>query len=56
MIFNKDFNQWLLLYLLVACVFGLGFYDPQLRPQVLDFGKVALGGVLGLITATAKGV
>jgi hypothetical protein len=55
MIFNKDFNQWCLLYLLVVCVFGLGFYDPQLRPQAIEFGKVALGGVLALITATARG-
>jgi hypothetical protein len=50
---------WLSLCLLVVGVFSLGFYDPTLRPQVLDFAKVALGGVLGLLTAkvnTARSV
>jgi uncharacterized membrane protein YjgN (DUF898 family) len=42
---------WLSLSLLVIGVFSLGYSDPALRPQVLDFAKVALGGVLGLLTA-----
>jgi hypothetical protein len=42
---------WLSLCLLVAGVFSLGFYDPALRPQVLDFAKIALGGILALLTA-----
>jgi hypothetical protein len=45
---------WLSLCLLVVGVFSLGFYDPTLRPEVLDFAKVALGGVLGLLTAKAN--
>jgi hypothetical protein len=45
---------WLSLCLLVVGVFSLGFYDPELRPEVLDFAKVALGGVLGLLTAKAN--
>jgi hypothetical protein len=47
----QDRYLWLSLSLLVIGVFALGFYDPELRPQVLDFAKVALGGVLGLLTA-----
>ena len=46
---------WLSLCLLVFGVFALGFLDPELHPQVLDFAKVALGGVLGLLTAKASG-
>ena len=45
---------WVSLLSLVVGVFALGFYDPILRPQVLDFAKVALGGVLGLLTAKAN--
>jgi hypothetical protein len=45
---------WLSLCLLVVGVFSLGFYDPDLLPEVLDFAKVALGGVLGLLTAKAN--
>lgn len=52
--FNADTHLWALLYLLVVSVFALGFYDQNLRPQALEFGKVALGGVLALITATKK--
>lgn len=47
-------NLWFLLYLLVASVLALGFYDQTLRPQVLDFAKVALGGVLGLLTVQGR--
>jgi hypothetical protein len=44
---------WLSLCLLVLGVFVLGSLDPALRPQVLDFAKIALGGILGLLTARA---
>lgn len=53
---DEDIYLWVLLYLLVVFVFALGYFDPDLRPAVLDFGKVALGGVLGLITAARKPV
>jgi hypothetical protein len=43
---------WLLLSSLVVGVFALGFYDPTLRPQVLDFAKIALGAVLTAMTST----
>ena len=46
-----DRYLWFSLLLLVVCVFSLGFYDPSLRPQVMDFAKVALGGILALLTA-----
>jgi hypothetical protein len=45
---------WSALCLLVVGVFALGFSDPTLKPQVLDFAKFALGGVLGLLTAKAN--
>jgi hypothetical protein len=45
---------WLSLCLLAVGVFALGFYDPSLRHEVFDFAKVALGGVLGLLTAKAN--
>jgi hypothetical protein len=44
---------WVLLSSLVCGVFLLGFYDPTLRPQVLDFAKIALGAVLTAMTTTA---
>jgi hypothetical protein len=44
---------WLSLLLLVLGVFVLGICDQSLRPQVLDFAKIALGGILGLLTARA---
>jgi hypothetical protein len=44
---------WLSLCLLVLGVFVLGICDASLRPQVLDFAKIALGGILGLLTARA---
>ena len=40
------------LFWLVVSVFLLGILDPSLRPQVLDFAKVALGGVLALLTTS----
>jgi hypothetical protein len=48
---TQDILLWILLLSVVFGVFWLGYLDPALRPQVLDFGKVALGGLLGLITA-----
>jgi hypothetical protein len=42
---------WLFLSLLLVGVFALGFFDAALRPQVLDFAKIALGGILALLTA-----
>jgi hypothetical protein len=51
----QDRYLWFLLCSVVAGVFSLGFYDPTLRPEVLDFAKVALGGILGLLTARAGG-
>jgi len=44
---------WLFLSLLLVGVFALGFFDASLRPQVLDFAKIALGGILALLTAKA---
>jgi hypothetical protein len=44
---------WVLLFSLVVGAFSLGFCDPTLRPQVLDFAKVALGGVLTAMTTSA---
>jgi hypothetical protein len=44
---------WIFLGSLLLGVFALGFYDPALRPQVLDFAKIALGGILALLTAKA---
>jgi hypothetical protein len=44
---------WLFLSLLLVGVFALGFFDAALRPQVLDFAKIALGGILALLTAKA---
>jgi hypothetical protein len=44
---------WIFLGLLLFGVFGLGVVDEKLRPQVLDFAKIALGGVLALLTARA---
>jgi hypothetical protein len=41
-----------LLFLLVVFVLGLGYYDPTSRPAVIDFAKVALGGILTAISAT----
>ena len=41
-----------LLSLLVVFVLVLGFYDPSIRPAVIDFAKVALGGILTAISAT----
>jgi hypothetical protein len=48
---SQEKYLWVSLLSLVVGVFVLGFYDPILRPQVLDFAKVALGGILGLLTA-----
>jgi hypothetical protein len=42
----------ILLFSLVAFVLGLGYYDPVSRPAVIDFAKVALGGILTAISAT----
>jgi hypothetical protein len=42
----------ILLSLLVVFVLALGFCDPTTRPAVIDFAKVALGGVLTAISAT----
>jgi hypothetical protein len=42
----------ILLSSLVFFVLGLGFYDPTTRPAVIDFAKVALGGILTAITTT----
>ena len=53
MMLRQEQYLWVSLCLLVVGVFALGFYDPALRPQVLDFAKIALGGVLGLLTARA---
>jgi hypothetical protein len=44
---------WLSLCLLVFGVSALGICDPAMRPQVMDFFKIALGGILGLLTARA---
>jgi hypothetical protein len=41
-----------LLVSVVASVCLLGFFDPSTRPAVLDFAKVALGGILTAISAT----
>ncbi len=49
----QDKYLWSLLFSVVAGVFLLGYFDPTLRPEVLDFAKVALGGILGLLTAKA---
>ena len=43
---------WMLLSSVVFGAFALGFYDPTVRPQVLDFAKVALGAVLTAMSAT----
>lgn len=43
----------ILLSSVVVFVLGLGYYDPISRPAVLDFAKVALGGILTAISATA---
>jgi hypothetical protein len=43
---------WLLLSSVVFGAFALGFYDPTVRPQVLDFAKIALGAVLTAMSAT----
>ena len=51
--FRQEQYLWLSLCLLVLGVFVLGICDPSLRPQVLDFAKIALGGILGLLTARA---
>jgi hypothetical protein len=42
----------ILLSSLVVFVLGLGYYDPISRPAVIDFAKVALGGILTAISAT----
>lgn len=44
---------WIFLGSLLLGVFSLGFCDASLRPQVLDFCKIALGGILALLTARA---
>jgi formate hydrogenlyase subunit 4 len=49
---NWEKFLWVLLSSVVVAVFLLGFYDPTLRPQVLDFAKVALGAILTAVTAT----
>jgi hypothetical protein len=49
---NMEKFLWVLLSSLVVGVFALGFYDPTLRPQVLDFAKIALGAVLTAMTTT----
>jgi hypothetical protein len=48
---HQDYFLWSLLLLLLAGVFALAICDPSLRVQTLDFAKVALGGLLGIITA-----
>lgn len=45
---------WFYLLSLLWGVFLLAIYDPSLRPEVLDFAKVALGGILTLLTAKAN--
>jgi hypothetical protein len=52
-IIRQEQYLWLFLSLLLVGVFALGFSDPALRPQVLDFAKIALGGILALLTARA---
>ena len=42
----------ILLFSLVVFVLGLGYYDPASRPAVIDFAKIALGGVLTAMSAT----
>jgi hypothetical protein len=42
----------ILLFSLVVFVLGLGYYDPGSRPAVIDFAKIALGGVLTAMSAT----
>ena len=49
---NTEKFLWVVLSSVVLGVFVLGFSDPTLRPQVLDFAKVALGAVLTAMTAT----
>jgi uncharacterized membrane protein YjgN (DUF898 family) len=49
---NMERFLWVLLSSVVVAVFSLGFYDPTLRPQVLDFAKVALGAILTAMSAT----
>jgi hypothetical protein len=43
---------WSILSSVVFGAFALGFYDPSVRPQVIDFAKIALGGVLTAVSAT----
>lgn len=52
-VIRQEQYLWIFLGALLFGVFGLGFYDAQLRPQVLDFAKIALGGILALLTARA---
>ena len=52
-VIRQEQYLWLFLSLLLVGVFALGFFDPALRPQVLDFAKIALGGILALLTARA---
>ncbi len=42
----------ILLFLLVVFVLRLGYFDPASRPAVIDFAKIALGGVLTAMSAT----
>jgi hypothetical protein len=42
-----------LLLSVVGFVLVLGYCDPSSRPAVLDFAKVALGGLLTAITTNA---
>jgi hypothetical protein len=52
-IIRQEQYLWIFLSLLLFGVFALGFSDAALRPQVLDFAKIALGGILALLTARA---
>jgi hypothetical protein len=40
-----------LLFSVVLGVFVLAAYDPSIRPQVLDFAKIALGAILTAMPA-----
>jgi hypothetical protein len=50
-ILKQEQYLWLFLCLLLVGVFSLGFLYPSQVPAVLDFAKICLGGVLGLLTA-----
>jgi hypothetical protein len=51
MLIRQEQYLWLFLSLLLVGVFSLGILDRSQIPAVLDFAKICLGGVLGLLTA-----